>query len=110
VLPSELAKTVSTLVSLAEPRDARWRAVLQATGVGYLGLDAAPDAMTAVLLELRAHLEQRGGSLVVLRQPPGVSPIEAWGSPGDALPLMRAVKQQFDANGTLNQGRFIGGL
>ena len=29
---------------------------------------------------------------------------------GDALPLMRAVKAQFDPKNTLNPGRFVGGI
>jgi glycolate oxidase FAD binding subunit len=36
--------------------------------------------------------------------------IDAWGSGGDAYPLMMSVKQQFDPRGTLNPGRFIGGI
>jgi len=36
--------------------------------------------------------------------------IDAWGQSGDALPLMRAVKNQFDARNTLNPGRFVGGI
>jgi glycolate oxidase FAD binding subunit len=51
-----------------------------------------------------------GGSLIVLRRPAGIGPLDAWGNAGDALPLMRAVKQQFDPNGTLNPGRFVGGI
>ena len=34
----------------------------------------------------------------------------AWRSGGDAFPLMLSVKQQFDRRGTLNPGRFIGGI
>ena len=51
-------------------------------------------------------MEKDGGSLVIL----GQSKLDAWGSPGDALPLMRAVKEQFDPKGTLNPGRFVGGI
>jgi FAD/FMN-containing dehydrogenase len=36
--------------------------------------------------------------------------MDAWGSGGDALPLMLSVKQQLDPHGTLNPGRFIGGI
>jgi glycolate oxidase FAD binding subunit len=36
--------------------------------------------------------------------------LDAWGSAGDALALMRAVKQQFDPKSTLNPGRFVGGI
>jgi len=36
--------------------------------------------------------------------------MDAWGSCGNALPLMLSVKQQFDPHGTLNPGRFVGGI
>jgi len=75
------------------------RFVIQATGIGYARFDAD-------LARLRAAMEQAGGSLVIL----GRTKLDAWGSPGDALPLMRAVKSQFDPKGTLNPGRFVGGI
>jgi glycolate oxidase FAD binding subunit len=80
-----------------------WQAVFQATGLGWIFIDARLES-------LRAEIESRGGTLVVLRQPPGGAPIDAWGDPGDTLPLMRAIKQQFDPKGTLNPGRFVGGI
>ena len=75
------------------------RFVIQATGIGYAPFDGD-------LAALRAAVEQAGGSLVI----PGPSKLDAWGSPGDALPLMRAVKDQLDPKGTLNPGRFVGGI
>jgi glycolate oxidase FAD binding subunit len=39
-----------------------------------------------------------------------MSHLDAWGQPGDALPLMRAVKNQFDPKNTLNPGRFLAGI
>ena len=73
--------------------------VIQATGIGYAKFEGDLEA-------LRATMEQDGGSLVILSK----SNLDAWGSPGDALPLMRAVKEQFDPKGTLNPGRFVGGI
>ena len=93
VLPSEIAQTVSRL----KARDC----VVQATGIGHAKLGSAAD-----LAALRRELESKGGSLVILTP----SSLDAWGSPGDTLPLMRAVKQQFDPNQILNRGRFVGGL
>jgi len=49
----------------------------------------------------------QGGPRRVLMAMPA---IDAWGSGGDAFPLMLRVKQQFDPRGTLNPGRFIGGI
>jgi len=75
------------------------RYVIQATGIGYAQWDGE-------LEQLRAAMERDGGSLVIL----GQNKLDAWGSPGDALPLMRAVKAQFDPKGTPNPGRFVGGI
>ncbi len=73
--------------------------VIQATGIGYARFDGD-------LEKLRSAMEQDGGSVTML----GPTKLDAWGSPGDALPLMRAVKAQFDPKGTLNPGRFVGGI
>jgi glycolate oxidase FAD binding subunit len=75
------------------------RFVIQATGIGHGKFDGD-------LQPLRTALEKEGGSLAIL----GPTELDAWGSPGDALPLMRALKEQFDPKGTLNPGRFVGGI
>jgi glycolate oxidase FAD binding subunit len=73
--------------------------VVEATGIGWLQSHA--------LAPLRESIEQKKGSLVLLRPHPGM---DAWGAAGDALPLMRAIKRQFDPRGTLNPGVFVGGI
>jgi glycolate oxidase FAD binding subunit len=110
VLPSDIARTVSTIANVAATGPTNWTAVVQATGAGWLHLDGDIPELPAMLRELRAEIEREGGSFVVLRQPPGATPLDAWGNPGDALPLMRALKQQLDPRGTLNPGRFVGGI
>jgi glycolate oxidase FAD binding subunit len=110
ILPAEVAKIATTIRGIAGSSGASWRAVIQATGIGWLRLDGAESALPTVLAELRGAVEAGGGSLVVLRQPPRPERIEAWGDPGDALPLMRAMKLQLDPKGTLSPGRFVGGI
>jgi glycolate oxidase FAD binding subunit len=110
VLPAEIANGVATVRRVAAHHQIRWKAVVQATGLGWLRLDGSPDRLHAAMQELRAELERAGGSLIVLHRPAGIALLDAWGNAGDAWPLMRAVKQQFDPNGTLNPGRFVGGI
>jgi glycolate oxidase FAD binding subunit len=111
VLPASVAKTCGRIRQLADSVDVRWRTVVQGTGLGWLRLEASSaPALYQVLHILRSELEQEGGSLVVAHRPIAMPTIDAWGSGGDAFPLMLSVKQQFDPRGTLNPGRFIGGI
>jgi glycolate oxidase FAD binding subunit len=100
VLPSKIGNTI---LAVESDGGSDWRAVVQATGIGWLSADGD-------LRELRAQIEHEGGTLMIMRQRPGSALMEAWGDAGDALPLMRAIKQRFDPNGTLNPGRFVGGI
>ena len=90
----------------------RWEVVAQSVGVGWLRLEGTDGgALADTILEVRAAAAARGGSLFVARVPPGItSRLDVWGDPGDALPLMRRVKEQFDPRGCLNPGRFVGGI
>lgn len=78
-------------------------------GVAYVALtdDAAVPALTA----LRAALAAHDGSAVVLAAPPRLRPgLDHWGPTGDALELMRRVKDRFDPEHRLSPGRFVGGI
>ena len=89
-----------------------WKLVAQGVGVGLLGIRAVTeDDVPRIVRAVRQELAALGGSLVVLRCPPWVKRrVDLWGDAGDALPLMRRVKQQFDPTGVLNPGRFVGGI
>ncbi len=61
--------------------------------------------------ELRDWVVRHDGSLVILSAPPAIkAAVDVWGPVGNALPLMRILKQQFDPQGLLNPGRFVGGI
>ena len=73
--------------------------------------DAPVERLVDAIEAARRHATEAGGSLVVEVAPVAVKErIDVWGDAGDSLPLMRNLKQQFDPRGTLNPGRFIGGL
>ena len=110
VLPTEIARIARDLEQIGSSQKLRWQIVVQATGVGMLRLDGETDRLSTAVEQLRAGVEGHGGSIVILHRPNGLASLDAWGNPGDALPLMRAVKQQLDPKGTLNPGRFVGGI
>ncbi len=73
--------------------------------------DTGPDPSADLLLSIRAQAEQAGGNLVLWRAPqPLRNKVEAWGDVGDGITIMRRIKAEFDPRGTLNSGRFAGGI
>ena len=110
ILPSDFAKFAKLLMVWSETDRFQWRMVFQATGVATLRLLGEAETLRAAVRLLRSNLIQDGGSFVVLRRPKALSDMDGWGDPGDALALMKAVKQGLDPKGTLNPGRFVGGI
>jgi len=108
-LPAQMADTIEMIARLSVGK-LRWSIVAQATGIGWARFEGEISAIESELRELRAAIERSGGSLVITHRPAGISALDAWGNAGDALPLMRAVKWQFDPRGSLNPGRFVGGI
>jgi glycolate oxidase FAD binding subunit len=118
--PSELP---GVLTDLLEGR-ARWGGPVSAhaaTGVvwmasGHREGDLPADSpelpwVARAITEARERLAARGGSLVVVKAPPQLKrEVDVWGPPGDALGLMRRVKERFDPDRRLGPGRFVGGI
>ena len=68
-------------------------------------------ALARGIAEARERLAACGGSLVVVKAPPELKRgVDAWGPAGDALGLMRRVKERFDPDRRLGPGRFVGGI
>jgi glycolate dehydrogenase FAD-binding subunit len=109
VLPARIAEMLEKFVGGSDDR-VRRNAVVQGTGIGCVYLEGEPSVIGATLSTLRAGIESCGGSLFVAHRHTAIPALDSWGAPGDAVPLMRAVKQQFDPRATLNPGRFVGGI
>ena len=109
-LLTDLARIVELLRRAADSAHLRWKSLIYATGLGWLRLEGNSDNLHRALTTLRADLEKMGGSLVLLHRPTIFPPFDAWGTPGDSLPLMKAVKSYLDPSNTLNPGRFLGGI
>ena len=110
ILPTNMARTMKLVAHSANAQQLRWKALWYATGLGWLRLEGKPDALCAALQALRGELQGQDGSLVAFHRPSKMPAFDAWGTASDALPLMKAVKQQLDPKNTLNAGRFVGGV
>jgi glycolate oxidase FAD binding subunit len=110
ILPAEIEKSMETIAKSAGTRRLQWKAVVQATGIGWLRLEGDAKDLRVSLQELRELFERSAGSLIVFYRPAAMPAIDTWGGAGDAFPLMKAVKQQLDPRNTLNPGRFVGGI
>lgn len=84
------------------------------SGVVFAALRGVTDPIAATAIEQwRAWVVARGGggSVVLMQGSQGLKrSLDVWGPVGDALPVMRAIKQRFDPRGILNPGRYVGGL
>lgn len=111
VLPSQIAKVAASAQRISGTNGG-WRFVAQAAGAGLLRIEPQnAESLPAAVASLRTEVNRLGGSVVLLHSPLELKRrMNVWGYTGDALALMRRIKQQFDPAGTLNPGRFVGGI
>ncbi len=77
-LPTNMARTMELVARAASAHQLRWRALMYATGIGWLRLEGKPEALRGALQMLRDDLEGKDGSLVVLHRPDKMSAFDAW--------------------------------
>lgn len=109
--PADLG-LVAAEVASAVGKGAEWYATCYA-GIGITRVSLSGDAamLISIVRRLRERVAGRGATVVITQAPPVVkAAIDSWGVGGDALPLMRRVKERFDPAGILNPGRFVGGI
>ena len=80
------------------------------SGLGWVQFENANRAVD-VVGKLRSLCEENGGFLTILQAPKTIKEtVDVWGYTGDALGVMKSVKQKFDPHHILSPGRFVGGL
>jgi glycolate oxidase FAD binding subunit len=119
--PAELAGALGDLAGVGR----RWSggpiSVHAATGVLWMASAAREGDLPAdspgfggvvrSITEARERLAARGGGLVLVKASPELKrAVDVWGPPGDAIGLMRRVKERFDPDRRLSPGRFVGGI
>jgi len=111
VLPTNFAAVCALVQRAAGAQSLAWKAVVQSVGTGYARWEGSEPALRTALLTLRDEVAKLGGTLIALGCPVAVKRgLDVWGPTTDAQPLMVRIKQRFDPEGTLNPGRFLGGI
>jgi glycolate oxidase FAD binding subunit len=113
IVPSALGAILHEAAELARQHDVTVELVGHAgVGVLFAGVQGRyPETLNAFIQDLRSTAIRLGGYLVVLHAPhDAAAAVDVWGPFGDALPLMRRIKDQFDPSGVMSPGRFVGGL
>jgi len=111
VLPSQLAEACAAVERAAGAQKLAWKVVAQSVGAGYARLEGSEPALRTALLAMRNDFAKMGVTLVVLGCPLAVKQgLDVWGPVPDTQPVMVRIKQRFDPDGTLNPGRFLGGI
>jgi glycolate oxidase FAD binding subunit len=88
--------------------DLEVESVHQASGIGFVQLRGSAQSVREMILSMHLQSPHTGTYVNVLATP--YPDIERWDAPSNTLPLMQAVKHQFDPNRILNPGRFLGGI
>ncbi|MBW4479199.1 MAG: FAD-binding oxidoreductase [Tolypothrix brevis GSE-NOS-MK-07-07A] len=76
------------------------------SGLGVLRLEGENE-----VLKMRSLCESNRGFLTILSAPIAVKKkVDVWGYSGNALQIMRGIKEQFDGKNILSPGRFVAGI
>ncbi|BAZ28568.1 FAD linked oxidase domain-containing protein [Cylindrospermum sp. NIES-4074] len=77
------------------------------SGLGLLRFQGQEEQV----LKVRSLCENHSGFLTILEAPVIVKQkLDVWGYTGNALSVMRRIKEQFDGKNILSSGRFVGGI
>lgn len=113
LLPSSVAEFMAHVRDLGRNAGRAVRSIaFPTTGLvlSYMG-EATAEQLSEFVRAARRQARDADGSLIVDAAPPEVKrAVDVWGDPGTSVELMRRLKQQFDPGGTLNPGRFLGGI
>ncbi|MGC1306382.1 MAG: FAD-binding oxidoreductase [Phormidesmis sp.] len=108
--PSAVPALLTLLTEVDPTAQAR---LYGSSGLGWVQMAVAEKraGQIAGLERLRSHCQQNAGFLSILQAPkPLKQAVDVWGYSGNALEVMRDIKEKFDPQRILSPGRFVGGL
>ena len=114
VLPSRAAEMIERIEGIGQEASRPPRIACHLTaGIVHSNWPPGddPDADLRLATSLRQAVTSLGGTMVVHVAPAALKErLDVWGEPGTDFALMRRLKEQFDPQGILSPGRFLGKL
>jgi glycolate oxidase FAD binding subunit len=114
VLPSRVPELIQRIETIGQEAGRPPRIVCHLTaGIIYSAWTASAEveADLRLVTSLRRAAASLEGTLVLEAASPALKErLDVWGDPGPDLALMRRLKEQFDPQGILSPGRFLGRL
>jgi len=111
--PGETERIASDVKALAERFQLRFDAIVDAMNGDVIvrigDLDAYALGAKISMFDDALH-DLQSGAIVIASKHRSRATLNVWGALPDGFSTMRALKLRFDPTGTLNPGRFIGGL
>ena len=103
-IPSQGINWLTKFTELTQ--DQGWAMLNLSTGIGQFKLDLEPNL--GILKPLRLLSQESRGFLTILEASQAIKKqFEPWGYSGNALPLMKKIKKQFDPQNLFSPSRFI---
>jgi glycolate oxidase FAD binding subunit len=112
VLPALSVSSLTAMQQIAAKQSVQLQGRIHAgSGLGQFRLLGDERDCALAFGKLRSHCDPSGGYLSILEAPESIKKsLDLWGYSGNALGAMRKLKEQFDPQGVLNTGRFVGGI
>jgi glycolate oxidase FAD binding subunit len=110
LMPSHVGDAIERLATELDD-DATSISSTVVAGVIRLNVLSEAAPVERIVVAARSLAAAAGGHAVVEAAPPDFKQhIDVFGEPGDDLPIMRRLKEQFDPTNVLSPGRFLGRL
>ncbi|MDJ0511098.1 MAG: FAD-binding oxidoreductase [Crocosphaera sp.] len=104
IIPNQAINWLMKLNELTS--DIAWASINLSTGIGQFKLELEPSL--GILKQLRSLSQKHQGFLTILEANQSIkNQFEPWGYSGNALPIMKQIKNQFDPNNLFSPSRFI---